>query len=132
MEPQCVYRQSSRWIKYLGVWLLSVVFSAASALELTVEEQAWLVEHPVIHLGIDSAWPPYEFLNEAGQYQGISADYLAIVSSALGVKFVVGAPAPWSETQKKLQNQPVLQENDSKLSHSIFLIALFADMSLAV
>ncbi len=105
MEPQCVYRQSSCWLTYLGFWLLSMVFSTASALELTDEEQAWLVEHPIIHLGIDSAWPPYEFLTEAGQYQGISADYLAIVSSVLDVKFVVGAPVPWSETQKKLQNQ---------------------------
>lgn len=39
---------------------------------------------------------------------------------------------PKKPQQKKLQKQPVLQENDSKLSHSIFLIALFADMSLAV
>ncbi len=106
MEPQCVYRQSSRWFTYFGICLLSIIFSTASALELTAEEQAWLAEHPVIHLGIDSAWPPYEFLDEAGQYQGISADYLAIVSSALGVKFEVGtSPVPWSETQKKLQNQ---------------------------
>lgn len=34
----------------------------AGALTLTPEERAWLAEHPSIRLGVDTSWPPFEFL----------------------------------------------------------------------
>ena len=101
----CVDSRVSRWLSFFCLCLLTVVNVSASAFELTAEEQQWLIEHPVVRVGIDPAWPPYEFLDRQGQYQGISADYLAILSAKLGVKFVVGAPLPWTATQKKLENK---------------------------
>ena len=105
MELQHLYQQWNRWLSYLGLLFLSVTVSAVSALELTVDERAWLSEHPIIRVGIDPAWPPYEFLDAKGQHQGISADYLALIAPQLGVKFVVGAPEPWSKTQQKLEHK---------------------------
>jgi len=105
MELQHLYQQWSRWLSYLGLLFLSVTVSAVSALELTVDEQTWLSEHPIIRVGIDPAWPPYEFLDAKGQHQGISADYLALIAPQLGVKFVVGEAEQWSKTQQKLENK---------------------------
>ena len=105
MEPQCVHSRVSLWLSIFCLCLLTVVSASASAFELTAEEQQWLIEHPVVRVGIDPSWPPYEFIDQQGQYQGISADYLTILSTKLGIKFVVGAPLPWTETQKKLENK---------------------------
>ncbi len=101
MEHQGLNRPS-RWLSCCCLWLMTVFISTAQALELTVEEQTWLLEHPVIRVGIDPAWPPYEFLDKNGHYQGISADYLMLISPKLGVRFELGEPLAWSDTQAKL------------------------------
>jgi ABC-type amino acid transport substrate-binding protein len=71
-------------------------------LALSEEEKAWLAAHPVIRVGIDPEWPPYEFLDGQGRHQGISADYLQLVAERLGVRFVVGPRQPWSTTWRQL------------------------------
>ncbi|PTQ90307.1 ATP-binding protein [Agitococcus lubricus] len=97
-----MYRRCARYLSQLLITYLCCWIVAAGALELSVEEQQWLQAHPVIRVGIDPAWPPYEFLDKQGQHQGMSADYLALIAAKLKIKFVVGEPLPWSQTQKKL------------------------------
>ena len=43
-----------------AILLLCLVYwvSPVAALPLSEEERSWLAEHPVLRLGIDSAWPP--------------------------------------------------------------------------
>ncbi|MDD5215734.1 MAG: EAL domain-containing protein, partial [Methylococcales bacterium] len=57
------------------------------SLQITNEEKTWLTQHPVIRVGIDSTFAPYEWLNDKNDYVGLSADYLHNVESILGVKF---------------------------------------------
>lgn len=59
------------------------------SLQITNEEKEWLAQHPVIRVGIDSTFAPYEWLNEKNEYVGLSADYLRKVESILGVKFEI-------------------------------------------
>jgi len=40
---------------------------------LTEEELAFVEEHPVIRLGVDPKFVPFEFINEDGEYAGITA-----------------------------------------------------------
>jgi len=54
---------------------------------LSDREQAWLREHPIIRVAQDPGWPPVEFINEQGEFSGISQDYLNLVEQLLGVKF---------------------------------------------
>lgn len=105
MEQRKLYPFRNRWLHFLCCLCLSVLALDAFALELTADEQYWLQQHPVIRVGIDPAWPPYEFLDKQGRHQGLSADYLALIGARLGVQFVVGDPLPWSKTQKKLQQK---------------------------
>lgn len=51
----------------------------ANALDLTAAERQWLEHHPVVRIGPDPNFPPFEFLDEQGRYQGIAADYIALV-----------------------------------------------------
>ncbi|MCX5832190.1 MAG: transporter substrate-binding domain-containing protein [Deltaproteobacteria bacterium] len=55
---------------------------------LTAEEQAFLAGKQ-LRLGVDSARPPFEFLDEKGVYSGISADFMQASLQRLGVPFVL-------------------------------------------
>ena len=64
---------------------------------LTGEERAWLASHPVIRIGIDNAWPPLEFVDGAGDYSGMAADYLALVEQRLGIELRIETGKSWNE-----------------------------------
>ncbi|MCG6967885.1 MAG: EAL domain-containing protein [Chromatiaceae bacterium] len=77
------------------LWLASV---ACAALDLTAEEQAWLDAHPVIDVGVDIDWAPIEYIDGEGRFQGISSDYLALLSDILGVRFKAATQLNWQQT----------------------------------
>ncbi|WP_068827348.1 bifunctional diguanylate cyclase/phosphodiesterase [Pseudomonas sp. BMS12] len=70
---------------------------AAAAVDLNPEERAWLAEHPTIRLGIDTSWPPFEFRNAAGQYDGLSAGYVKLIEERLKLRMLPVEPQSWSE-----------------------------------
>lgn len=70
---------------------------------LTPEEQAWLADHPVIRLAPDPDFPPIEFIDEAGNYRGIAADYAELVEQKLGIKFEIVHLRNWDEVLEKAQ-----------------------------
>jgi len=72
---------------------------------LNAAEQAWLSSHPVIRIGGESDWPPFDFIGEDGLYQGLTADYLQLLSERLGVKFEIVADQRWSLTLEMLKNK---------------------------
>ncbi len=82
-----------RWIIFPFVFLFSNLLWAAPqpTLNLTNEEQAWLTKHPIIKVGADQNWPPFDYVNSAKKHQGIASDYLKIMSGILGVQFKVTA-----------------------------------------
>lgn len=66
--------------------------------ELTATEQAWLDAHPIIRMGIDKHFAPYEWLDEDGQHQGIVADYMKLLERRLNVRFeVVSSNNTWAD-----------------------------------
>ncbi|HSX69413.1 MAG TPA: transporter substrate-binding domain-containing protein, partial [Pseudomonas sp.] len=69
----------------------------AAALELSSDEQAWLAEHPQLHLGIDASWPPFEFRDDEGRYSGLSAAYVELIEKRLQVRMLPVEPSSWSE-----------------------------------
>ena len=68
-----------------------------SFLKLTTEEQAWLEQNPVIKLGIDREFAPYEWIDDDGQYVGLAAEYIHLLEDRLGVTFDIVADRPWHE-----------------------------------
>jgi len=54
-------------------------------------------EHPLILLGIDPEFIPFEFIDENGEYKGIAADYLSLVSEKTGLQFEVVRGKTWPE-----------------------------------
>ncbi|MDE1168696.1 MAG: EAL domain-containing protein [Pseudomonas sp.] len=78
--------------------LLSLIAwtAMANALTLSDQERTWLAAHPQLRLGVDASWPPFEFRDENGTYQGLAADYIKVVEARLGVHLTPIEPSSWS------------------------------------
>src|SRR5207253_6314444 len=85
--------------RMLAVLLLSLLAwtSTAGALTLTDEERSWLTTHPELRLGVDASWPPFEYRDEEGRYQGLAADYIKLIKERLGIKVIPIEPVSWTE-----------------------------------
>ncbi len=55
---------------------------------LTDSEREWLGRHPTARLGIDTNWPPFEFVDKDGTYSGLSSSYIEILSKRLKMAIV--------------------------------------------
>ncbi len=66
-------------------------------IELSLQEQRWLQQNPHIILGVDQRFAPYEWLDEKGHHQGITADYINLLSERLQVTFDVDVRDSWNE-----------------------------------
>ncbi len=67
----------------------------ADELILTEVERAFIEQHPVIELGVDPKFIPFEFFDENGDYRGITADYLDLISEKTGLRFSIAAGLTW-------------------------------------
>jgi len=67
-------------------------------LNLTTAENAWLNNRTQLKMGIDRNFIPYEWIDEKGQYTGISADYIRLLETRLEIPIVpVTNKTSWSE-----------------------------------
>ena len=78
----------NKWLLLFFVFIFSSpLLSASKALNLTQEENDWLAIHPIISVGIDQNWPPFDFVDAERKHQGIASDYLKLLSKKLNVQF---------------------------------------------
>lgn len=73
-------------------------------LYLTPQERAWLKDHPIIHTAIDTQWAPFEYIDEKGSYQGLAADYLALIAQKLGVRFEPYTQGVWKDAVSRMEH----------------------------
>ena len=66
-------------------------------LGLTDAEKAWLVEHREIRLGVDPAYPPFDFIAEDGTHSGMAADYVKLIGERLGLTMKLVPDLSWSQ-----------------------------------
>ncbi|KAF1084011.1 Virulence sensor protein BvgS precursor [Sporotomaculum syntrophicum] len=72
-------------------------FSTGNSINWTEDELSFMNEHPVIRLGVDPGFVPFEFIDDDGEYKGIAADYLALISEKTGLQFEVVKGLTWPE-----------------------------------
>jgi PAS domain S-box-containing protein len=63
---------------------------------LTVEEQAWVKQHPVIRVHNEKDWPPFNYF-EYGRPRGLSIDYMGLVAEKLGIEVEYVTGPSWNE-----------------------------------
>jgi len=96
-----------------------------SKISLTEEEQKFIQEHPVIRLGIDPELVPLEFIDSDGQYKGISADYIQLITQKTGLNMVLETKKTWSKTyeaavEKELDVLPCLSKTSEREKYFLF------------
>jgi len=74
---------------------------------LTPQQRDWLAQHPVIKLAPDPDFPPIEYLDENGHYQGIAADYTRLVEKVLGITIQIEKLATWNDVLDAAQTRSV-------------------------
>ena len=85
-------RASATLLLCLACWAMP-----ALSLELTPTEQQWLAEHPLVPLGVDRDWAPYEFIDNDEQYMGLAADYVRLIEQRLSISLRPGATRSWND-----------------------------------
>ncbi len=69
---------------------------AATTISLTPLEQQYIQDHPILTLGVDPEFVPFEFI-ENGEYKGIASDYIKIIEERTGIDFQVVPNLTWSQ-----------------------------------
>ncbi|WP_319466399.1 transporter substrate-binding domain-containing protein [uncultured Pseudodesulfovibrio sp.] len=76
-------------------------------LDLTRREMIWLKDHPQMRLGVDSEWPPFEFISPQGLYEGIVSEYISRLGEKLGVEILPVSEKNWDDMVEKVSSQDV-------------------------
>ncbi|MFT5085454.1 MAG: diguanylate cyclase (GGDEF)-like protein/PAS domain S-box-containing protein [Lentisphaeria bacterium] len=96
----------------------------SSTYELSAEEKAWLLLHPQVTFTGDPNWLPYEAFTREGEYIGIVAEYIKLISDITDLNITIVPSKTWTgSTEKaKLGQVDILSDtNDSDLkSHLNF------------
>ncbi|MBN2885989.1 MAG: transporter substrate-binding domain-containing protein [Chromatiaceae bacterium] len=72
----------------------SIAPTLPGRLALTEEERAFLQAHPVIRVGNEPDWPPYDFF-EQGKAQGYSVDLMRLLAARIGVELEFVQAESW-------------------------------------
>jgi len=114
------------WIVSILIMVVSntTVF-ASNEINLTEQEQKFIDNHPIIKLGIDPKFVPFEFIDENGNYSGISSDYLKIISEKTGLVFEIAEDLTWVEAydlaiSKELDALPAVSKTQAREEHFLF------------
>jgi diguanylate cyclase (GGDEF)-like protein len=80
-------------------FLITLLFPLISwAVDLTPEERDYLQQLGTIKVCVDPDWQPFEVINEKGEYKGIGADILAVVTQRLGTSVETVNTSSWEES----------------------------------
>lgn len=71
---------------------------------LTSKEQAWIDAHPVVKIGIDPEFAPFEFFNKKGVFAGFSSDYIQLLNQRLGLNMEVVTGLSWTQVMTKARH----------------------------
>ena len=106
------------FISLLLILLIFLIFSPvlgdgglsgeiSEPLALTPAEKDWITAHPVIRVGPDNNYPPFEMISSNGKYQGISADILELVVKKTGLKLEIVPCKNWTLCVEKIKNREI-------------------------
>ena len=84
--------------------LTTLSLQAESAIELNPEEEAWLASNPVIKVGNDNAWPPFDFY-ENGKARGYSMDLLRELAKIIGIRLTFVQDESWAALITQLKGK---------------------------
>lgn len=85
----------------IAIILPSTYVFSQNDLTWTEEELEFIKAHPVVKVGVDPKFVPFEFIDTDGVYKGITADYIAEISKLTGIQFEIQKGLDWPEAYSK-------------------------------
>lgn len=87
-------------------------------LELTQKEKLFLENNPIIKVGVETNWPPFDFV-ENNTYQGVAKDYLDLIEKKSGIKFKYLKSSSWDKLltyvkDKEVDLLPILSKSKKR------------------
>ena len=103
----------------------SVCIAQSAKPDFTDKEKQFIAQNPVIHLCVDPEFVPYEFIDSDGEYKGIAADYIKILSEKTGIQMVVEKNLTWADAyelavEKKLDVLPCVAKTAQREQYFLF------------
>ncbi|MFN0317489.1 MAG: ATP-binding protein, partial [Burkholderiales bacterium] len=106
-------RSNTRYWRWLAALLCALAAPPALSQEaegietdfITEQDRAWLRTHPVIRVGAEINYAPYEFQDNRGRFTGVVADYLELIQERLGVRFEVKQLPDFGAVEEKLKRR---------------------------
>ncbi len=90
------YRKlEERWIVNSGERYFK---KSAEGIDLTREEHQWLSNNPVIKVIVEKDFPPFSFIDNQKELQGITIEYLKLIEERLGVTFQIDIGNSWTDS----------------------------------
>lgn len=74
---------------------------------LTPDERLWLQNHPKLEISGDIYWPPFEFIDDQGNYAGMVSDVIKLIEERLDYRFDINHKDSWSETLESLVDRDI-------------------------
>ncbi len=79
-----------------------------STISFTPDEKKYISNNPIVKVASNPAWPPFSFINnDTNEPDGISADYLKLLSSKIGINFKYIKSSSWDDSIKMIKNKDV-------------------------
>jgi signal transduction histidine kinase/DNA-binding response OmpR family regulator len=124
-----VTRKPARWIRAVALLATSIALAAGAlraqvalsqqaepprppesqarvaSVEFDPAELAWLAAHPVIRVGAETNYAPYEYIDSRGKFAGVVSDYLEIIKRRLPVQFQVFPLLNFATVEDKLEKR---------------------------
>lgn len=133
-------------MKKVNLWILIILFLLFSflytffssinsvdnvAIELTDEEKTWLKDHPVVTIGLDPSYAPFEF-NDEGEYKGMSIDYLTWIEEQLGIDIQIVNFDSWSGLlnaayEQKIDMTGAIIKTENRMPHLLFTDTFYSN-----
>ena len=105
-------------------WVLASYDRPEKGIRLTEKEKAWLVQHPVVRVGNDMDFPPFDFV-VGGEPQGYSIDLLNLIARKVGINIEYVNGYTWSALEDLFRQQGIdllhsLVKNQDRLLYGLF------------
>ena len=110
--------------------------SQSHQVNLTEEEKAFLLSHPIIRLGTDETWRPYVINNLSGELEGLDIDFIRYINQTTGanIRLVTGQWSDMIEKAKRLEIDGLSTSSplESRKSHFLFSKPYINDFPILV
>ena len=102
VRPLCLFPDTYEILVSRGV---DLVRGTVHALDLTSEEEAWLLKNPVVRVSYDPHWFPIEYTDESGNLAGATKGYMAEFERITGIDFQQADTADWTRALESIRER---------------------------